>query len=257
MKRKGIFSIETRLGQIVRPPKKRWLRTVVLIFLTLVLITTISIGTYVLLEKYCVVDLATWTSSLPSYWGGVIGGVISGSISFLGVFWTIKYYRNSDLTKSRIEHMPFIHILLKRAQCIRTIKEDKENVINFPGRFYKIDRNSLVEIDLSLENIGNGFANTLVLHLGWNAGGEAFQRLLKIGEKDYLQLRFYLDDTKHISNISFAIQYVDCMTNEYIQHYTVKCSSILSLLPAEDIAKNIQIENGYPQFIGQIHQLGQ
>ena len=152
--------------------------------------------------------------------------------------------------------MPFIHIKLTRAERIRAIKEDTENVINVPSRFYEIDKKRLVRIDLSLENIGNGFANTLVLHLGWNIGGNSYQRLFKIGEKEHLQLYFYSDDTKHVSNISFAIQYVDCMTNEYIQHYTVKCCNDLHLLPAEEIEKSISIESGYPQLTGQVHQLG-
>lgn len=42
---------------------------------------------------------ATWTSSPASYWGGIIGGVISGALGFLGVFFTIRYYKESDYEK--------------------------------------------------------------------------------------------------------------------------------------------------------------
>ena len=56
---------------------------------------------------------STWISSVASYWGGVIGGCISGTLTIVGVVWTIKYYKDSDSSKTRIEHMPFLMFELK------------------------------------------------------------------------------------------------------------------------------------------------
>ncbi len=233
---------ESRLGQMITPKPKHILRNSLLILGSVGLILQISIGVQVIIQCSIIEDTQTWTSSLPSYWGGIVGGFISGSISFIGVFLTIRYYRNSDAAKNRIEHMPFIHIAVRQAQKTKTPDLIKAKIIEVPNRNYEIDRNNLMLMDLELENIGNGFANTLVIHLGNNFGGKAYQKLLKIGEKEQLQLKFNLDDAKHTSDIIFGLQYIDCMANEYAQIYTIKYNK-----------HSITIENGYPQFLGQTH----
>ncbi len=257
MIKKGTSYIEQRFGQIVKPRKKHLFVKIITISLALVIIILISVGIQCFLEKSFVKDLTTWTSSLPSYWGGIIGGIISGSISFLGVFLTIRYYRNSDLAKSRIAHMPFINIKLIRAESVRLVKSTDDKIIEVPSRFYEIDKNKVVVIDLQLENIGNGFANTLVIHHNNNIGGKSYRKLIKVGDKEKLQLKFYLDDAKHALEISFGLQYVDAMTNEYIQVYNVKCRNDLGFAKLEDIKELISIENGYPEFIGQVHHIGE
>lgn len=44
---------------------------------------------------------STWIGSLASYWGGIIGGMISGTLAFIGVFYTIRYYKESDEQKGK------------------------------------------------------------------------------------------------------------------------------------------------------------
>ena len=257
MKKRGIFSIEERFGQIVKPKRNHLLRNIIIGVIALIVVILCSIGFLNLLQKNCVEDLETWTSSLPSYWGGIIGGIISGLLSFLGVYLTIRYYRNSDLTKNRVEHMPFININLDKAEISKVEEVADENLIEVPGRFYEIDKNNVVIMDVLLENIGNSFANTLVLKLNKNVGGESYQKLLKVGDKEKLQLKFYLNDAQHVSRISFGLQYVDSMTNEYIQIYTVNCKNHIGFISVDDLKELITIENGYPQFLGQVHHLGE
>ena len=50
----------------------------------------------------------TWAASVASYWGGIIGGVVSGVLAFLGVFYTIRYYKDSDAQKERAAVQPFL-----------------------------------------------------------------------------------------------------------------------------------------------------
>lgn len=50
----------------------------------------------------------TWAASVASYWGGITGGVISGILAFLGVFCTIRYYKDSDAQKERAAVQPFL-----------------------------------------------------------------------------------------------------------------------------------------------------
>ena len=45
---------------------------------------------------------STWIGSLASYWGGIIGGMISGTLAFIGVFYTIRYYKESDEQKEKV-----------------------------------------------------------------------------------------------------------------------------------------------------------
>lgn len=255
MKKRGIFIIEKRFGKISKPSNKRWLKKALLVLIFLFIITAISFGLLYFIEKNYKINMEIWISALPSYWGGIIGGIISGTISFLGVFLTIKYYRNSDLTKNRIEHMPFIHISLLDAKCVESEKYEDIKVIEVPGRYYEINKNKAVLVNLILENVGHGFANTLVLKLGNNFGGEAYQKLLRVGDREKLQLKFYPDDVQHALPISFSLQYIDSMTNEYFQEYSIDCKKIIGLEFIDNINESISIENGYPNFIGQVHNL--
>lgn len=184
--------MEYRFGQAYTPRKKHRLRNTVGIIVLIILISAISIGIQFAIQYSIVEDIPTWTSSLPSYWGGIVGGAISGTISIVGVYLTIKYYRDSDASKSRIEHMPFIYIKLIDAHKVEAVDLSKAKVIEVPNRKYEIDKGNKMLIDLELENIGNGFANTLVLHLGNNLGGEQYSKLIKVNETVHLQLKFYV-----------------------------------------------------------------
>lgn len=51
--------------------------------------------------RHCVVpgQEETRAASVASYWGGIIGGAVSGMLAFLGVFYAIRYYKESDAQK--------------------------------------------------------------------------------------------------------------------------------------------------------------
>jgi len=65
---------------------------------------------------------ATWISSIASYWGGIIGGILSGTLTVIGVIVTIRYYRDSDAKKRRIEYMPFLVAEVKT----KSVKDDTD-----------------------------------------------------------------------------------------------------------------------------------
>ena len=235
---------EYRFGQKYKRKKRHILLTIILILSAVIIIGAGSFGIQIIIEHFVIEDMQTWTSSLPSYWGGIIGGAISGFISFIGVFLTINYYRKSDAQKSRVEHMPFIYANFIRAEK-HSIDLSKAPFIEITNRNYEVNKNEIMLMDVDLENIGIGFANTLVVHVGQNLGGIGYPNLFKVGEKKHLQLRFYLDDAEKHNDLMFGLQFIDCMTNEYIQMYTIHYSK-----------KKISIESGYPQFIGQSHSIG-
>ncbi len=173
---------------------------------------------------------ATWTASIASYWGGIIGGMVSGVLAFLGVFYTIRYYKELDAKKERAAVQPFLmieisgdakdHSTVGFALCEDTVDKEK-------NRF----------IYVKIKNIGHGFANTLVVHTNQtDIGGHAFNRVINVGECAYTY--FVISKGRESDCPIFALQYVDSKTNEYIQQYEIRKEY-----------NRIIIENGYPQFI--------
>ena len=173
----------------------------------------------------------TWAASVASYWGGIIGGVVSGVLAFLGVFYTIRYYKDSDAQKERAAVQPFL--LVKLGQDNRRELSKGFSLGKVPE-----DDKKRKEVRVSIQNIGNGFATTLVIHTGFNIGGLAFNKVIPVGECAYT---FFMVDPENLKEgLHFGIQYIDSMTNEYIQEYTMASDGSL-----------IEKDCGYPQLIKQ------
>ncbi len=171
-----------------------------------------------------------WIGSFASYLGGTIGGIFSGAFAFLGVFYTIKYYKNSDDKKEKSAIQPFLLI---------TAGADKTPHKGFEVVSPNDSGNTKKDINITIKNIGNGFASILVLHTGFNVGGIAYNKVLCTEESDYIFLNM---DTKALEEgAEFGIQYIDAMRNEYKQLYTLKSAK-----------GQINIECGYPEYLDQV-----
>ena len=182
--------------------------------------------------RHCVVlgQEETWAASVASYWGGIIGGVASGILAFLGVFYTIRYYKESDAQKERAAVQPFL--LVELGQDPR-----HEPSTGFSLGDRTDDKEKEKTINVIIKNIGHGFAKTLVIHTGFNIGGLAFIKVINIGENAYT---FFVLNKDNLQDGVSSLQYIDSMTNEYIQEYTIKSKY-----------STIEIECGYPQLLGQ------
>lgn len=172
---------------------------------------------------------SVWIGSLASYWGGIIGGVFSGVFAFLGVFYTIKYYKESDEQKEKSAIQPFLLV---------TVGADKDTKKGFTLGAKSDEKTDKKEIKVTIKNIGNGFANTLVIHTGFNLGGLSYNKVISVGESD--SLFFMVDPNDLKKGIGFEIQYIDAMRNEYVQEYKVS-----------EEHGHIDIECGYPRFFEQ------
>ena len=71
---------------------------------------------------------STWIGSLASYWGGIIGGMISGTLAFIGVFYTIRYYKESDEQKEKADEIG--NVLNKVVEAAYTANEVARNIEN-------------------------------------------------------------------------------------------------------------------------------
>ena len=102
----------------------------------------------------------------------------------------------------------------------------------------KEEKKKQLQVYVNIKNIGNGFANTLVVHTGANFGGLAFNNVITVGES--INLFFMVDEDELKEGLHFGIQYIDSMRNEYIQEYDMKKEY-----------SSIKIESGYPGFLEQ------
>jgi hypothetical protein len=253
VKMKDIAIQEKRFGINKGKKKKYFWKQFLLIIFIVVAVCSVLLAIQGIIknniEKLSVAnDLnSIWISSLASYWGGILCGVISGTLAIIGVVWTIRYYKDSDAAKSRVEHMPFLIFELKdifSADDIHRVQRSK--------KVYTVDCSNEKDVEpilcrMKISNIGQGFASVLVLHTGENIGGIAYRELIKIGDEKEVVLKILPDKKFDEREVSFGIQYIDCMTNEYVQEYCLTwCDDIYTM----------KIEQGYPRFMGQTHDIG-
>ena len=219
-------------GEERRKKKNSFLSVILFLICAVVIIAACTILIEHLIRALAVSEQEeTWVASVASYWGGIIGGVVSGILAFLGVFYTIRYYKDSDAQKERAAVQPFL--LVKVGQ-----DERRELSKGFSLGKVPDDNKKRKEVRVSIKNIGNGFATTLVIHTGFNIGGLAFNKVIPVGECAYTF--FIVDPVNLKEDLHFGLQYVDSMTNEYIQEYTMKADGSI-----------IEIDCGYPQLLRQ------
>ena len=68
---------------------------------------------------------AAWIGSLASYWGGILGGIFSGIIAVIGVFYTIQFTREADRRKERQGIQPFLNVKIVSKPSGGSIKQFK------------------------------------------------------------------------------------------------------------------------------------
>ena len=219
-------------GNEKRKKRNALLGVLVFLLVAIAVVALVSISIEAAI-RHCVVlgQEETWAASVASYWGGIIGGVVSGILAFLGVFYTIRYYKESDAQKERAAVQPFLLVELGQDP-----KHELSTGFSLGDR--TDDKEKQKTINVTIKNIGNGFAKTLVIHTGFNVGGHAFNKVINVGDNAYTF--FVLNKDNLQDGVSFSLQYIDSMTNEYIQEYTIKSKY-----------STIEIECGYPQLLGQ------
>jgi hypothetical protein len=233
-----------RFGLPYNPGKERQVKNrltkhiILFLCLFIVIAVMLALGFEILMRNHITylainntID-STWIGSLASYWGGIIGGAISGVFAFCGVFFTIRYYKESDEQKEKAAIQPFLLVTVGANKNIeRGFKLGKLGPESDEKKATK-------EIKVTIKNIGNGFAKTLVVHTGLNLGGMAYNKLISVDEAEYL---FFMADPDNLARgVCFEIQYIDAMRNEYIQKYSI----------IENYG-SIDIECGYPEFLEQ------
>ncbi len=150
-----------------------------------------------------------WISSLSSYLGGILGGMVSGTLAFLGVFYTIRYYKKTDEQRERAGVMPFLML----NYTPRDIFNPKLSIKL--GTIYNdyLKKNYLIRV----ENIGNGFARSISIVTEEHRAGYSFCDVIPVNTSSYF---VFCAQSGCFSNYChFYIQYVDSKNNKYQQQY--------------------------------------
>ena len=226
-----------RFGKPFDPNKKKkdkrkaHARVILFLIMAIIVVSVVTLYIESLIRVSVITGQeATWAASIASYWGGIIGGMISGVLAFLGVFYTIRYYKESDAQKERAAVQPFLMI----DTCVDSRHEAS---IGFGVGSRTEDKEKHRHVDVIIKNIGNGFAKTLVICTDQTGiGGHEFNRVISVGECTHTFFVLNKDDENEI--IPFSLQYIDSMTNEYIQNYELKV-----------VHGRVEIECGYPQVL--------
>jgi len=207
-----------RFGKRIKPgerskERRRGVFGLVIFLIAVLIITATLAYSFQLVLCHQVVEEDTWISSIASYWGGIIGGMVSGVLAFGGVFLTIRYYKESDRKKEMASIQPFLQV-----STLLTYEKDVQTGFSL-GKL--AEEKESKRIDVEIKNIGNGFANTIVIHTSESdITGKAFNKVIAVGETTHT---FFKIDPEELNNgLVFAIQFIDSMTNEYIQQYTLK-----------------------------------
>ena len=201
-------------GEKKKQKRNTFFLVAVFLICAVVIVSIVTIILEHVIRCYVVVGQEeTWAASIASYWGGIIGGIVSGILAFLGVFYTIRYYKESDAQKDRAAVQPFLMVELGRDS-----KSELRNGFGLGERTE--DKEKQKTINVAIRNIGHGFAKTLVIHTGINIGGIAFSKVINVGDSVYTY--FVVNKESIVDGLSFGLQYIDSMTNEYIQEYELR-----------------------------------
>ena len=148
----------------------------------------------------------TWAASEGSYWGGIVGGVISGTLACIGVFATIRYYRESDIKKERAAVMPFFKA-----------REEEYNIdydyVYLP-RDNERAQSCKGHVAIAIQNIGNGFAHVEDIRCKEDKT-ESYVGLTLTKDQG-MHLFLMTKDANSIDEI-VLIRFQDSMSNCYVQ----------------------------------------
>jgi hypothetical protein len=233
----------TRFGQDqLRKRKKKWIKPVIIgivltaIFAFLALKSEDIIHTNIVKLSVDNDANATWIGSLASYWGGILGGIFSGTIAIFGVFYTIQFTREADRNKERQSIQPFLNVKIVAPPSGGTVKQFK--IADEPKFIDGKAEQLFYPIYLSITNIGNGFANTMTFGTGENLTGLSYKEVFTINETKVVKLD--VQTYKMSKGVSFFIWFADSMTNEYIQYYE---------LNRDSSGTGYELDIGYPNLI--------
>lgn len=236
----------TRFGKDMTPKSNAILKVgsflVIILTLFAVIVASIKIEEVILRPVYSTQfgeeSVGSWISSLGSYWGAIIGGILSGAISLLGIVLTIRYYRNSDIEKNRLAIQPFLKMNFQS-----TSKDDSPQGVLFS----KAETNQeKLRVRCSIKNIGRGFAQVITFNDGTNIGGIAYEKTIEAAEEigDFIFIVPYYN-----FEFSLYLTFFDEYMNEYIQTFDIRVEPEKTIDEYGNKMHCLDVTSNYPQVL--------
>jgi len=187
----------------------------IVISILVIILITYSIHWISVYNRVAENNNQTWINFIASYWGGIIGGLISGMLSIIGTWLIIRYTVKMDYHRQRIEYLPMISL----QSAVKT-----DGILFFVENAYKSLSNIIKPIDLIVNNIGKGVAtNVRIANIEeWNE--ESIKTILEPHIPINIRIA-WSDDCAHAINdnkLHLKFLFGDLFGNEYEQEYDIK-----------------------------------
>ena len=164
-----------------------------------------------------------------NYWSSIVGSLIAGFLTLIGVRLTISFYKESDRQQRRLEYMPYLMLRSCYDSC--NLDSDFDATYEQEGEF--------TEYNIEIKNIGNQYAQLNEIYDGLTSVVIGYSYV--IPKDDSIFIRFRITKPSLYEGHKFYITYSDALGNNYLQKYNLR-------LPLDDSGYfNLQIENGYPE----------
>lgn len=229
-----IFSI-SNLKEI----QKYFLFLVFIMFLTpalFLLLDILNITTYIDLSKNY-----DWLG----FFGGFFGGTFGGVATFLGVFLTLKYQRNSDYEKNRLSVIPILEYKISYDKndfdnSNGQLAGEVINNINIGQASFQDEESLMWYFNLKIDNVGMGHAQVSNINMSIGDNCEPIikeelfgysYKLVKIGQETSFKFFIFapkslnVDDHTNGYSIRIIIQYQDLLGNKYNQQVRASIAS--------------------------------
>lgn len=181
-------------------------------------------------------NTSIWISSLASFWGAILGGIVAGITSIVGIILTIRYYRDADSNNRMLENRPFLNI-----RGVNFFQNNIPYKIRDLCQFGSGEKHIIIEI--VLENIGKNFLRTLTYNDATNFGGYEFNYVIKANqvlEQNFQVVILYDSGCEY----KIVFTYMDCFMNEYAQEIIFRVNDNFNTLKDK-----VNIEANFPILI--------
>ena len=212
--------------QIERQKKK----TIFWLILSTAVIISIILCFYIPWNKYYRgivdknIDGTYWLGFIASFWGAIIGAVISGVATVITTWLIIRRSYRIDYHRERIEFLPILELSIRKDLEIEIQKEkDKEKVIK-KYKMWNRDWNDLPEIFsvFEVKNVGKGIAIKPKISNFAEAAIYGAPYFSSIGSQESV---YFVEDMLILLGDKIVFSFFDIFDNYYEQSFTLEKDS--------------------------------
>lgn len=195
---------------------------------TIILILAVCLFDYA--KSHSLIDTKEALGAFASYYGAIIGGMLSGFLAIAGVFVSLYFYQERFREEDVKKVQPFLKLeATNRGHSHGMILSG----LNLTG-IEDPSRNAY-PIEFCAKNIGNGYLKAHSIRFNEMAADEdSLSFVLNANEQSTFVIN--VEKESKVQPFQLTIEYYDSMSNHYTQEYKVNCDD-----------RRYYVENGYPR----------